>query len=371
MSLFDLITDNKEYIGIDMVRIRFPIQVESGAHSSDFLNQKGVRKTLKNGIELSYAKGELLKETRACIKVEVINNGFTAILEFNPSRVMDLIGSTLCHPNDLTLTIIWAIRECNQIFLPLWAIDTEGQLETNPNYGSFILNPSEWPKGWEKHVQLLRLDLARDFYVDIPGFDMNVVAQIKKNYARHDYLYRKDLNVQTISWGKSSNVRHSFYNKSDCPTHKVPKGWYRYEIQFRTKKLKDLRLDTLDKFQTDTCFNFLLEKWEQSNLGNDIAIGYEYRTLLDAMKSQMSATKFTTLLGLHTALEMGIELGMHKRLINEYRKLGSSFGFVLGTPLEKLGTDIYHLDFYTGSLIKSDDVSLNKELLSLVGHPAI
>ena len=82
-------TANQEYVGIDKIRIIYPLDTEFSDGSSDLFTKNGVRTTIR-GTELHYAKGSIPTENGGTIYFELRNNGKLAVVEFNPARVMDL-----------------------------------------------------------------------------------------------------------------------------------------------------------------------------------------------------------------------------------------------------------------------------------------
>ena len=45
------------------------------------------------------------------------------MVEFNPARVMDLDGDTLCTPDKLEATVVWAIKGLSEALMPIWCYD--------------------------------------------------------------------------------------------------------------------------------------------------------------------------------------------------------------------------------------------------------
>ena len=67
-------TANQEYVGIDKIRIIYPLDTELSDGSSDLFTKNGVRTTIK-GTQLAYAKGSIPTENGGTIYFELRNNG--------------------------------------------------------------------------------------------------------------------------------------------------------------------------------------------------------------------------------------------------------------------------------------------------------
>jgi hypothetical protein len=337
----NLITDNEQYVGVDKVRIAFPLEPQCNNGSAEIFTRNGFARTQSDG-RLKWAEGFTQKGTEAPIYCKVINNGYTAIMEFNPSRQLDRYGSTLCAPDDVYKTVAWAVETFNEAFRPVWTIDRQT--------GAFIESPAQWPESWESQVVIRRLDLARDFSIEHPDFGLDPYLRIKKKGQKKDAVYRDNGEAQTIAWGRGNRLRTHFYNKSQAPSHKCEENQWRFEIQARRSWLRPKGIASLADISNELCIELLAERWALSRFDGEIFLGDDKVDFFEKAYAIMSPQKAMTFYGLACAMAIGHRPKMHPRMITEYEALGNSIGFQLGQPIQDFSGEAYGLDFSSGRL---------------------
>jgi hypothetical protein len=347
-------TANQEYVGIDKIRIIYPAFQEYSDGYHELFRKHRVRKTATGGVLLDDL-GEFQSDTPAPIYVELREHGTKVLLDFNPARQMDPDGDTLCHPDVVEATVIWAIKELSYAVMPAWGVDKET--------GEFIYDdPSRWPEGWQKEVVLTRLDIARDFYSPFESFGVKSLTNIRKKRHRKDVLHRNDEVVQTMTWGSKHSIRCNLYNKS-LKHHKDAKGgWFRFEEQVKTKALKQYGMRTLDGVRANRAYSLLWERWDLSNLSSDVTIAEGAVEFMTTLLNATSPTKAQTFMGLALSLHLGLPVAMNDRTIDEYRKIGKSCGFTLGEDPANLGSKKVHIDFARGEVVDSEVSESPQEL---------
>lgn len=335
-------TGHTEYAGIDKVRITYPLDPEYSDGSDDLFTKHGVHKTLGRGGDLAYARGNLPWGNGDTLFFEVRKNATEAIVEFNPSRSLDPNGSTLCSPESVENLVIAIIQFlANHTVFPRWGINTET--------GEFIHDKVDlWPLNWREWVLIARLDIARDIYVPFKGFKVSHLIHIKKTYYNNDVLYRNDGEIQTISWGRINNVRHSFYNKSLLHDNQADGGWFRFEIQARTNYLKKRGIAHIGDITSQKSFEFLWERWNLSNFGGPLTVGEGQAILSEALTRVTSGIKAQTFLGIAHSMANNLPINMNPRTVSIYRTIGRSCGFNLGDRLESYGGIQIWLNFQKG-----------------------
>jgi hypothetical protein len=220
----ELFTDNLEYVGIDKLWVTFPICPDTSDETAHLLTTSGFVTSNRN-YPLTWAKGTI-HLGNSPIHVKIFNNAHHVQLRFNPARLMDAEGTTLCNPEDCVSALFWLIRELKFAFIPLWAYETKT--------AELFEHRKDWPVGWESNVLVQRVDVARDFQSEDDSFDVRNLASIRKKNFPRDFIYRESGKLQTITWGSSTRARMSFYNKSDA--HNLETGWYRFEVQAQQPK---------------------------------------------------------------------------------------------------------------------------------------
>ena len=350
-------TANQEYVGIDKIRIIYPLDTEFSDGSSDLFTKNGVRTTIR-GTELHYAKGSIPTENGGTIYFELRNNGKLAVVEFNPARVMDLNGDTLCTPDKLEATVVWAIKGLSEALMPIWCYDRATAEIRNHDHAL-------WPAQWRSMVEIMRLDVARDIYCPFQPFGISNLMHIKKTRYTTDVIYRNSGVPQTLVWGKA--LRASFYNKSLVHHKDSDGGWHRFELQLKTAELKKRGMRNLEEISKKKIYSLLWERWNLSNLSNDLTIASGLDGFKKLLLARTTAIKAETFMGIATSMALGLPMEMNTRTISEYRKLGEELGFALGNPLDSFGTRTVRIDFALGIVVDVDAIE-SSQTFTLTDH---
>lgn len=345
-------TANTEYVGIDKIRIIYPLDTEISDGSSDLFTKNGVRTTIK-GTHLAYAKGSIPTENGGTIFFELRNNGTKAVVEFNPARVIDLKGDTLCDVDKLEATVVWAIKGLSTALMPIWCFDRATAEITNDDH-------NKWPAAWRSMVEIMRLDIARDIYCPFQPFGVSNLMHIKKTRYTGDIIYRNDGVPQTLVWGKA--LRASFYNKSLIHHKDADGGWHRFEIQVKTAELKKRAMRTIEDISKDKVHGLLWERWDLSNFSNEITIASGADSFKKLLLARTTAIRAETFMGIAASMALGLPMEMNTRTITEYRKLGEELGFSLGNSFESFGTRTVRIDFAMGTIVETAELESSQRL---------
>jgi hypothetical protein len=339
-------TGHTEYAGIDKLRITYPLDVELSDESSDLFTQHGVRKTLGKGGALMYAKGSIPGPNGDNIFIEIRNNASQAVIEFNPSRSRDPEGSTLCAPEHIEDLVVGVIKFLGEkSVVPLWV--------TNHKTGETVLdNPDAWPVHWRTLIKINRLDCARDIYSSFAGFGTASLLTVAKPHFTQDCLYRNKGKVETMTWGKRNNVRHSFYNKSLIHDKDAEGGWFRFEIQMTTHYLKKNGIASLADVTNINIYRLLWERWNVGKLDSPLSIGEGRANLVKQLRVHLSGIQVQTFLGLAVSYSCGYPVDMHAKTLKFYRDTAKKVGFNLGQPLDNYGDTKIKIDFANGLLVE-------------------
>jgi hypothetical protein len=332
-------TESLEYVGIDKLWVTFQINPDFSDETANLLTSMGFITSNRN-YPLTWAKGTV-HIGNSPVHVKIFNSGHQVQLRFNPARLMDGQGKTLCNPKICPATLFWLIRELKFAFIPLWTFNTK----TAEHFDDL----KDWPDDWPSNVLVQRVDIARDFYSEEESFDIQNLLPIRKKNFTRDFVYRKSGKCQTITWGSSTRARMSFYNKSDA--HNLVNGWYRFEVQARTTYLRTIGIQTLADVSEESMYKELLYRWNQSCFDSVLSLGGGLEDFYKEMVEKFSPESAINFLGLATALERGIEPKVHPRTISKYQKMGNSLGFNLGADLSSLGTNKARLDIASGKLL--------------------
>ena len=340
-------TANLDHVGIDKIAITYPLDCEYSDGSADIFTKHGALIGRNTRTSLPYAKGSLQAENGATISFEILNHDQKARLEFNPSRLLDPNGSTLCEPDlveSVTTSVI--IYLANQGLFPLWAFDR--------STGEFIHDqPQLWPADWNRSTLVTRLDPARDVLSPYPDCRVANLIAVRKKYTPNDILYRNDYGViNTIAWGSPKRMRSQIYNKQIIVDGRE-ENWLRFELQARTPMLKKVGLRTLADIRNEKVFPWLWERIQMSNLYEPIKISGQKGNLhvLDEIRRLAPGIKGQTLLGIALSKSLGVNVDINDRTIREYEVLALKAGLRLGEPLDFESKSSVYLDFAVGEVL--------------------
>ena len=333
------ITDLHDYVGIDKIVIYYPLDIEWNDGSSPHLKKHRVIH-LPNGGSALVGQGLFPSDIGGDIHLTICNSGQSARVDFNPSRWSDKAGYTLCPTSKIRESIIWAMEQIIDTCRPIWSID--------PNTG-LTLDSDLWPKDWEDRVKFSEVHITRDFYVPDNAFSINSLLCIEKKQYLKDSVFRHRGKSQTITWGKRTRARMSFYNKSD--KHKLEAGWYRFEVQAHSSVLKEFQLSHLSGWSNEKPLAILLDKWEQSRFGESFLIGSGIAALLEQLKKDVAPRKVASIIGNAYLQSRSLDSGMALRHLKEDEKYLKSIGFKYGMNLESLGDKAVYLSIESGRLV--------------------
>ena len=335
-------TQHTEYAGVDKICIQYRLDKELSDGSDEVFTSQGLQATWLPGGGLAYAKGTIKGPNDASIMINIYQDASFAKVEFNPSRLLDPEGSTLCHP-DLVKDTVGAII----VFLgrrgvvPSWYLDrSTGEIRDS--------GPNSWPADWEDQVNILRLDIARDFYSPFKDFSVSKLKDLHISGYPDVSFYANNGVINTLSWGSSNHVRHSLYNKSLKHDGDAEGGWTRFEIQQRGYRLKTQGISSLCDINADSVFTLLWDRWDASGLNKPISIGEGGRNLVELLSKVLPPAKVATFIGLAYLKMEGIPLKLNPKTLMAYRKIGESVGFILGSSLENLGSVEVQINFNAG-----------------------
>jgi len=342
-----MFTAHTEYVGIDKIRLIYPVHQEYSDGSYDLFTKHKVKKTRGNGVLLDFI-GEAAADPRAPIYIELRNQGTEALIEFNPARQMDVGGDTLCHPDVVAASVIWVLQELAYVAMPRFAVDPQSQEILIGDY-------KKWQKGWMSDCRLTRLDIARDIYSPYTGFSIDSLLNVKKSYYKDDIVYRNKGKNESITWGSKASARCTIYNKSLKHHRDATGGWFRFEVQAHTETLKKFGLRTLDGVCEARSNSLLIYKWNQSNMGEPIGVSDGAYDLTKKLEAVLAPREITAFLGVAYSLARNLPLLISSRTISKYRSIGRDLGFNLGDDLDNLGQKKVRIDFGLGEIVKISD----------------
>ena len=272
------------HIGIDKLHISIPLVPEDTDGSSVLWKKKGLIQT-STGLAIAWVKAHIEIAERVSIEVKVWNHGSTAEIEFNPSRIMDAQGSSLCSIEVVEDTLKFVLRYLSNLITPAWFLDrTTGVISEN------------WPQVWLNDVVITRLDIAADITPGIPFSVSKVLQQVANPLKRLDATYNRGI-CNSLTWGSHPWIRQVFYNKGAHPLHKNSQGVFRFEIQLHREVLKKWNLRCLTNVTAKKVMEIVESRFNKSRLGLPFSINGGLSHLCQALESTVSVAKANGFLG--------------------------------------------------------------------------
>ena len=327
------------HIGIDKLHIRIPLYPDSTDGSSSIWSVKKHANT-GNGHEIQKFEGNIYLAPRTCIHINVYNHGKEAVIEFNPSRVMDSAGSSLCALKYLKGTVLGVLQKLENIITPEWALDSQT--------GEIL---DSWPNDWYSKVIPSRIDFAADIKVGSNTFNVSRIRQAVSN--KHRMLTSRENRgiCNSLEWGKRPWLRETFYNKGNHPDHVNSAGVFRFEVQAYREYVKKHGLRNLENLTEEKILTILEERWIKSGLNLAFSLDPNLETFHKKLRKEVSPTKAQTFLGAALLASRQIPLEVNPRTIKDYQKLGQTLGYSFGSDISAMGSQLCRLDLKMGKMV--------------------
>lgn len=338
-------------IGVDRVAVEIPLVPSKS-------DAKALLSTIKNtllGRWGTRAKAVHLG-TGADIHFSFNKARWSIVMEFNPSRFADPDGTTLVPVEAVARITELLIEEYfkDGEALPAFAV-TEGG-EESLEY---------WEDDWRSQIRIVRLDVARDFYITDPLFNIDLFKETKAKYARSVAIHYKNGIAET--W-ESTNSRKSghvkFYNKyrqaakagvKDMPVV----GTFRFEYMLRNKHLQKAHIHTLEDL-TSAKFEYALRQgWEIAGLGKPVM--HPSAWIKQIHDSALSPETKSQIVGLLQAEMMGLDLCLRTFQVTALKKAAREAGLTFRRSLAYQGNLQFTLNLETGTALTDNSIYVHTD----------
>ncbi len=281
-------------------------------------------------------------------------------MEFNPSRFADPDGTTLVPVEAVSRITELLIEEYfkDGDALPAFAVTEEG--EESLEY---------WEADWRSQVRIIRLDVARDFVITDPHFDIELYKETKAKYARSVAIHYNNGVAETWDSTNSKKSGHvKFYNKSRQATKSGVKdqpvdGTFRFEYMLRNKHLQRAHIHTLDDLTSEK-FEFALRQgWDIAGLGNPVAHPQGWISQING--SALAPRTKAEVIGFLQAEMRGFDLGYRRYQEATLKKVARATGLSFRRSLEYQGNLIYRLDLETGTATVNNSFNVHTDSANL------
>jgi hypothetical protein len=244
------------------------------------------------------------------VTVGSIRRAFWARMEWNPSRMLDPEGWTLCPLDE-------------------WLASVEGVAQAVCRE----LEPVRPPRLWN----LNRLDLARDFLTDHPERFLVGLHQVKRAYAKDMTLYRdpatSEAQALVVGVGRAGSVR--LYDKHQERSD-APYGLLRWELQAKRwiKRIAGVR--TVGDATEASLVDLARDRWEWSGMGATVVGAASAALVIDRL--DLSELRKDRLLGRMVRMSTP---GLHvsEAAMGDVHRVMAEFGIALGPQWERLGEE--------------------------------
>ena len=226
-------------------------------------------------------------------------------VEYNPARVLDAEGTSLAPLGDvydLTADVVGEIVR-------------EG-----------LLSPAVGSLG---EMKVKRVDVARDFVVDRPGFFVDALRTVARPWVRRTAVYSGANGAQTLMAGSNAG-QCRLYDKFEESGGKCAPGTLRWEVEARDWAQRFGGVETMADLRDDEkVAEMAWNRWEWSGMGHDVMARDEMVRRVQA--SGLSPAKQRGLIGwlVMSAAGCPSELGFQAQA--EYRKIARELGITLGS----------------------------------------
>jgi hypothetical protein len=277
-------------------------------------------------------------------------------MEFNPSRFADPDGTTLVPVEAVARITELLIEEYfkDGEALPAFAV-TEGG-EESLEY---------WEDNWRSQIRIVRLDVARDFYITDPLFNIDLFKETKAKYARSVAIHYKNGIAET--W-ESTNSRKSghvkFYNKYRQATKAGVKdmplvGTFRFEYMLRNKHLQKAHIHTLEDL-TPAKFEYAMRQgWDISELGKPVM--HPSAWIKQIHDSELPPETKSGVIGFLQAELIGLELGLRPYQTKALKKAAREAGITFRRALARQGNLRFTLDLETGAVVADNSIYVHTD----------
>jgi len=328
------------HIGIDKLHIRIPLYPDNTDGSHRMWGKESLR-VGNNDYRVQRMKGQLKPLPRTSIYVSIFDYGNWAEIQYNPSRVYYPHDSRLCPLEALEATLVWVLRQLEDVITPLWAID---------QMTGEILR--DWPSNWYSRVFVTRIDFAADIKVPFESFMVANVRQSLSNRRGKLNTCENRGKCNTLYWGSSGWLREVFYDKAAYKEHKGSNSEFRFEVQIGRKFIRDNGWGNLETVTSDRIMRLMESRWQKSGLGSPFAIETKFEDFYQRLVLETSPSRALGILGALYAISKGVRIGTSPKTMSEYAKISTHLGFSLGDGLKNMGSELFMMDLKIGTTTK-------------------
>jgi hypothetical protein len=315
-----------ELVGCDKLSISFPVD-NFDSDLTSWSTRMVVASGSVNQSETRSAKVSLVPGQWAHVGLRYIpgNNRWFAKVEFNPARVIDPDGVTLCPLGDvydLTADVVGEVVR-------------EGLVE--PAVGSL------------GEMRVKRVDLARDFVVDRPGWFVDALRTVPRPWVRRTSVYSGANGAQTLMAGSNAGSCR-LYDKHEQTGGVAPPGTLRWEVEAKAWAERFGGVETMADMQDlDRVADLAWNRWEWSGMGHKVMAKDEMIRLVES--SGLSPAKQRSFVGWLVMQSVGTPQRLSNDTASEFRRIARDLGIALGVDDPAVPAFSARLDMESGTAV--------------------
>ncbi len=328
--------------GTDSVSLSVPVSLAASNASSNVWTKSSSIIDLESGKEYEGMTG-YYETTHGSVRLSMKINRERCYLEFNSARIVNGKSLKLLQPNALKPLVRAILDELKDVVVASFDFDEyTGVYRTQPD--------------WAKQVQIARIDLARNLYIqdNIPQVKkalqaaMPLYGKSKVTYDNPDggwTLYNKtastgvdriyDKTIELASGNKEAQITSNEHV-------------FRFEAQLQKGRIIRAGLSTLDSVTDEKVWQALEERWEACRWGVTVS---EPGTLERALAG-LDPKREKDVAGFLYMASKGTEGRLAKNYQSLMRKICRQIGVTPGIELYEQGLGIQYLDLFKGCLVE-------------------
>ena len=247
----------------------------------------------------------------------------TARVDFNPSRLLDPDGVSLCPVEEVASLVVRAIFDARAV------VDGPADVDS---------------------VRVSRLDVARDFRTSDAAAVIRALGPVPRRWARRNLVHADASRggAQTLMVGSGAGVVR-LYDKAVESEGRAPQGTVRWEVEARRWLARFGALTHLENLTSGSVSALAADRWEWSAMGVEVACGLS-EVVRRVESSGLSPALCRSFLGfLVEQAAGGVAVPAPSATAAKYRALQRSLSIVISPELFESGSSVTRrLDWDSG-----------------------
>jgi hypothetical protein len=326
--------------GIDTIELSFDVNADLSSIDDSLWTSQSTRIFADSKKSNNSLVGTLHKEF-ADVRVTLFIDRAICKLQFNAARLLTPVSPNLLPPSAIQPLVIGILDDIQSAVVPIFDVwDSTGTISRGAD--------------WVDHMRVVRIDNARNFYLDDPQSVKKALMNAKPLRNKLNHCYWDSKGGWTLANGSKQAGMDRIYDKAaELAQQKAENGFtcaagtYRFEAQLRKERLQRAGMTKLSGVTDENVWKAIKMRWDDCHWG---VLLPEIGTLKKAVEP-LSVANQESLLGYLYLAERGWTDGMSASHIRNRDALAKSVGLIPGMPLAELGAPSRQLDLWAGKII--------------------